>query len=170
MTKADSTYQNSKVQLPQGADRLSIDSDGYFDFFGTEVDGQSLLNQLGYAALVSSIGNSLGAGSGVLSVINLPNVGLVIFSLGDGASNASAWLCSGVKVGQRMVIITAGVGSTGSVMISTSGVTINGGRVSRIGIRNSADSIGMVQLLGIGDEQWAVISTVGVGVTLHDGA
>lgn len=170
MTKADSTYQNTKVQLPQGADRLSVDSDGYFDFFGTTVDGQSLKNQLAFAPLVSSIGNSLGAGSGVLSKINLPNVGLIILSVGDGASNASAWLCSGVKLGQRLVIMTAGIGSTGSIMISTSGVTINGGKVSRIGVRNSADSIAMVTLLGIGDEQWAVTSVVGAGITLHDGA
>lgn len=170
MTKADSTYQNTKVQLPQGADRLSIDSDGYIDFFGYTADGQSLKNQLYFTALVSSIGNSLGAGSGVLSVVNLPNVGFIMLSLGDGASNASAWLCSGVKLGQRMIIMTAGVGSTGSVFISTSGVTINGGRVSNIRVRNSADSIAMIELVGIGDEQWAVVSTVGAGITLTDGA
>lgn len=170
MTKADSTYQNTKVQLPLGADRLSIDSDGYFDFFGTTVDGQSLKNQLAYACLPSIIANSAGAGSGVLSIINLPNVGLIVLSIGDGASNASAWLCSGVKAGMRMIIITRGIGSTGSVMISTSGVTINDGRVSRIGVRNSVDSLAMIELVGIGDEQWAVVATVGAGITLHDGA
>ena len=172
MTKRDNTFQNTKVHLVPGGDGFSIDSDGYLDFFGTQVNGQALYNQLGYAARASVIMNSAGAGSGVLSVINLPNVGVLVFSIGDGASNASAWLCSGVKIGQRMLIITGGVGvgSTGSIMISTSGVTINGGRVSRIGIRNSADSIAMIQLVGIGDEAWAIVSTVGAGVTLHDGA
>lgn len=168
MTKADSTYQNSKVQLPLGADRLSIDSDGYFDFFGTTVSGQDLKNQLAFACLPSIIANSAGAGSGVLSVINLPNVGLIIFSMGDACSNASAWLCSGVKAGQRMIILMRGVGSTGSVKISTSGVTINDTRCSNISIRNSVDSMAVIELIGIDDEKWAVVSTLG-GVTLADG-
>jgi hypothetical protein len=164
MTKADDTYQNSKVQLPQGADRLSIDSDGYFDFFGTTVDGQSLKNILAYPCTASIIANT----GGVLSVVNLPHVGTIILSIADAASNASAWLCSGVKAGQRLVIITRGIGSTGSVIISTSGVTINDTRVSNISIRNSVDSMAIIELVGIGDEKWAVVSTVG-GVTLADG-
>jgi hypothetical protein len=165
MTKADSTYQNTKVQLPQGADRLRIDSDGYFDFFGYTVTGDQLKALLYNAVAVSVIANS----AGVLSTINLPNAGVIIFSMADAASNASAWLTSGVQAGQRMVITFRGVGSTGSVKISTSGVTINDGRCSNISIRNSADSNAVIELVGIGDEKWAVVSTVG-GVTLADGA
>lgn len=166
MSKADSTYQNTKVQLPQGADRLSIDSDGYFDFYGDTVTGESLRAQLYNAANPVIIANS----AGVLSTINLPiSAGIIILSIADAASNASAWLTSGVVAGQRLVIVTRGIGSTGSVKISTSGVTINNGRVSNIVIHNSADSAACVELLGVADEEWAVISTSG-DVTLTDGA
>lgn len=167
MTKADNTYQNTKVQLPQGADRLSIDSDGYFDFYGDTVSGEEAKGLLYNAVNPVVIANSAGA----LSVINLPiSAGIIIFSIADAASNASAWLCSGVKAGMRLVLVTRGIGSTGSILISTSGVTINGGRVSNIRLRNSADSVGVVELLGIADEEWAVVSTVSTNVTLTDGA
>ena len=166
MSKSDDTYQNTKVQIPQGADRLSIDSDGYFDFYGDTVTGEEAKGVLYNAVNPVVIANT----AGVLSVTNLPiSTGIIIFSIADAASNASAWLTSGVKAGMRLIMITRGIGSTGSIIVSTSGVTINDGRVSNIVIHNSADSAATVELLGVADEEWAVVSTSG-DVTLSDGA
>ena len=165
MSKADNTYQNTKVQIPQGADRLSIDSDAYLDFYGDTVTGEEAKGVIYNAVNPVVIANSAGA----LSVINLPiSVGIIIFSIADAASNASAWLTSGVKAGMRLLMVTRGIGSTGSVFVSTSGVTINDERVSSISIHNSADSAAAVELVGIADEEWAVVSTSG-DVTLNDG-
>ena len=166
MSKSDDTYQNTKVQIPQGADRISIDNDGILDFYSDEVTGEEAHRQLYRGVNSVVIANS----AGVLSTINLPiSAGIIIFSIADAASNASAWLTSGVKAGMRLFIITRGIGSTGSIIISTSGVTINDGRVSNIVVHNSADSAASLELLGIADEEWAVVSTSG-DVTLSDGA
>ena len=166
MSKADDTYQNTKVQIPQGADRLSIDSDAFLDFYGDTVTGEEAKGVIYNAVNPVVIANS----AGVLSVINLPiSAGIIILSIADAASNASAWLTSGVKAGMRLFVVTRGIGSTGSVIISTSGVTINDGRVSNIVVHNSADSAASFELIGVADEEWAVASTSG-DVTLSDGA
>lgn len=166
MAKRDSNYSNTKVGIPQGADRLDVDSDGYLDFYGDAVTGEEAKGVIYNAVNTVIIANT----AGVLSVTNLPiSVGIIMFSIADAASNASAWLTSGVKAGMRLMLITRGVGSTGSIIISTSGVTINDGRVSNFAMRNSADSAAAVELLGIADEEWAVVSTSG-DVTLADGA
>jgi len=166
MAKSDDTYQNSKVQIPQGADKISFDDDAVLDFYSDEITGEEAHRQLYRGITTAVIANSAGA----LSVINLPiSAGIIIFSIADAASNASAWLTSGVKAGMRLFVVTRGVGSTGSIIISTSGVTINGGRVSNIVVHNSADSAASFELLGVADEEWAVVSTSG-DVTLSDGA
>ena len=169
MAKADSTYQNTKVQIPQGADRLSIDSDGLFDFFGSTITGQILFNVLYSRSIRQVILNS----AGVLSTVNLPaDTGYVIFSIADAASNASAWLTSGAKQGQRMTLMTRGAGSTGSVRISTSGVTIKGllsGDVSTISLHTSAGSHAMVELVCFTDGEWAVVDFRG-NLTLNASA
>lgn len=166
MTKRDSNYSNTKIGIPQDADRLDIDSDAYLDFYGDTVTGEEAKGVIYNAVNPVVIANT----AGVLSVTNLPiSVGIIIFSIADAASNASAWLTSGVKAGMRLLMITRGVGSTGSIIVSTSGVTINDGRVSNIVIHNSADSAATVELIGVADEEWAVASTSG-DVTLSDGA
>ena len=166
MTKRDDTYQNAKINLPQDADRLDIDSDGYLDFYGDAVTGEQAKGIIYNAVNPVVIANT----AGVLSVTNLPiSAGIIIFSIADAASNASAWLTSGVKAGMRLFVVTRGIGSTGSIIISTSGVTINDERVSNIVVHNSADSAASFELLGVADEEWAVVSTSG-DVTLSDGA
>lgn len=166
MTKRDSTYQNAGINIPQGADRIDIDSDAYLDFYGDAVTGEEAKGVIYNAVNTVVIANS----AGVLSVINLPvSAGIIIFSIADAASNASAWLTSGVKAGMRLLMVTRGVGSTGSIIVSTSGVSINDGRVSNIAIHNSADSAAAIELVGVADEEWAVVSTLG-DVTLADGA
>jgi len=166
MAKSDNTYQNTKVQIPQGAEKISFDSDAELDFYSDSITGEQARDILYRATNTAIIANT----AGVLSVINLPiSAGTIVFSIADAASNASAWFTSGVKAGMRLFLVTRGVGSTGSIIISTSGVTINDGRVSNIAMRNSADSAASVELRGIADEEWAVVSTSG-DVTLADGA
>lgn len=157
MAKSDNTYQNTKVQIPQGADRISIDSDGLFDFFGNQITGQIMANLLYNRSRSQIIINS----AGVLSTVNLPSdVGLIVFSIADAASNASAWLCSGAKQGQRVILMTRGRGSAGSVKISPSGVTIIGllsGNLSSFNLRCSNASQALVELMCVSDETWAVM-------------
>ena len=42
MAKSDNTYQNTKVQIPQGADRISFDDDALFDFYGDTITGEQV--------------------------------------------------------------------------------------------------------------------------------
>ena len=156
MSKTDNTYQNSKIQLPRGADTLDVDSDGKFSFFGNEVTGETLNALLYVAAQNQVIANS----AGVLSTVNIPaNTRLVVFSLADAASNASAWLTSQVKKGQRMTLVTR-AGLVASVFISMSGVTLIGtfsGALSSISLQCSAVSQAYLDLLATADDTWSII-------------
>ena len=156
MSKADNTFQNSKVQLPQGADTLSIDSDGKFSFFGNEVTGENL-NAILYGAMQNAV---IANSAGVLSVLNIPaNTRLVIFSMTDAASNASAWLTSQVKKGQQLTLVTR-TGLVASVFISMSGVTLIGtysGSLSSISLQCSAASQAYLHLLATADDTWSII-------------
>lgn len=169
MSKSDSTYQNTKVQIPQGADRISIDSDGMFDFYGSTVNGEDARHQLYVKTQVTTIINS----AGVLSTVNLPNdAGIIILSVADAASNASAWLTSGPIAGQEKVLIGRGAGSAYSILVSTSGITIIGllsGDVSSIILHGSNASQPMVRMLCTSDGEWSVIDTLG-DVTLQASA
>ncbi len=158
--KKDATFQNSKVQIPQGADRLSIDSDGYFDFFSTEVSG-SLLKKLLYdnhqqqVILTSSL---------VMSTVNLPQNGVVFLNISVSVVNASMWIpeCS---VGDELTVVLLNypLNSLNSVYISTSGCTIVGmeySGVSQIGLNTSVASVGtqpVVRLKCFTDGAWTVI-------------
>ena len=170
MTKKDDTYQNSKVSLIQDADTLTFDSDGIMDFFGSEITGENLKAML-YAKLqYQVIANSAGAGSGVLSTLVVPSyIGLVIYSIGDAASNASGTL-PGCLAGQEMILITRGAGSTGSIRLSVpTGVSVYGlmsNTLSVIALNNSAGSQAYVHLKAIADDTWAVTNINYLTVTL----
>lgn len=174
MTKVDDTYQNSKVYMPQGADKLAIDSDGSFDFYGDSLSGTQLKSLLYSPTQFSVIANS----AGVLSVINLPSEGYIFFSIADAASNASAWFTSLTgQPGQVLYLVMRGVGSTGSVYISTSGVSIVGtisGDLSSISIQNSGiyrvgastgvallSGFGYLKLLCTASDEWSVLEKAG---------
>lgn len=161
MTKADSTYQNTKVHLPQGGGTLSVDSDGKFSFFGTEVTGQQLYNLL-YSPLQNTI---IVNTTSVLSVVNLPaNNGTIIFSIAVSADDASAWLTSGAKEGQELIMMTRGACSTASVFISMSGVSVIGfisGDVSSISMHCSAASQAFIRLRCLDDDCWSVMELSG---------
>ncbi len=157
MAKADSTYQNTRVQIPQGGDRISIDDDGLFDFFGNTVTGDAakkVLRDNPACVVVTTAG-------AILSSPNLPQNGLVILQLSVGCSNASAWLpaCS---VGDKLRIVLRNylLESLLSVRISTSGCTIVGltlSGVSRIGLHTSADSAGWIDLACVTAGVWSVV-------------
>lgn len=173
MSKGDNTYQNSKVGQRQGAEAFFIDSDGNFEFFGTNITGQEMYDRLVQVSTqlnATVIANSAGAGSGVLSTTYVPSQhGLVIYSIGDGASNASAWITSCLQ-GQRLILMTRGIGSTGSIKFSMlTGVSVIGlysGALSTIDIGNSANSVGYVELVATADDTWAVVDFRG-NVTLN---
>jgi len=157
MSKNDSTYQNTKVQIPQGADRLSIDSDGYLDFFGTTVTGD-ILKKLLSSNQAQTI---IRASNTVLSVSNLPQNGLVFLRVSETGSNISAWLpaCS---VGDELTVAIQNflVESVISVFISTSLCSIVGlefSDVSNIGLHTSAGSDGILKLKCFTDSEWTVI-------------
>lgn len=161
MTKRDDTYQNSKVHLPQGADRISFDSDGYMDFFGeAEVTG-SLLKKMLYdnhqaqTILTSAL---------VMSTVNLPANGFVFLNLSVSVVNASMWLPS-CEVGDELVVAIKAyaLNSLNSVFISTSGCTVVGlvySGVSHIDLQTSVASVGnktIMRLKCFTDGEWTVI-------------
>jgi hypothetical protein len=157
MSKSDSTYQNTKVQLPQGADKLSIDSDGYLDFFGTTVTGDTLKKLLSSNQAQTIVR----ASNTVLSSPNLPQNGFVFLRLSETGSNLSAWLpaCS---AGDELVIAIQNflVESVLSVKISTSACSIVGlqfSDVSNIGLHTSNGSAGILKLKCFTDDEWTVV-------------
>lgn len=160
MAEINSTYQ-PKVGMEQGGDLLYVKADGNFKFFDSDVTGEQLKSLLYTQLQYTTIANS----AGVLSVVNLPSQhGIVFLSVADAASNASAWLPS-CKTGQILTIVGRGVGSVGSVLISTlTGVTIVGlsvGDVSSIRFNYSAASAPFVRLVATADDEWSVVETKG---------
>ena len=156
MAGQDGTYPNSKVGLEQGSIRFFIDADGYFNVAGSDLTGAQLKSMLYDNLTPTVIANS----AGVLSTINLPAAGIVVFSIADAASNASAWLTSGASIGQTLTLYMRGVGSTGSIYISMSGVTLIGktsGELSSISLQNSAASAAYVKLVATADGTWSIM-------------
>lgn len=162
MTKANDTYQNSKVTLLQGGDALSIDSDGYLDFFSTQVAGDVLkkilyTNHIKYSVLTSATAG----GAAQLSTVNL-RCGYNFLSPSVGASDASAWLPSCTIGDEIVVVIRQGVEieSVISIFISTSGCSIAGGvftDLSSISLHTSQLSSGWIKFKCFVDDEWAVI-------------
>jgi len=167
MTKRDNTYQNARINLIQGGQILSIDDNGWFDFYGDSITGQQMKGTLHAAAKVSVIGQ--GAGSTVFSQTNIPNSAkYIIFSMTSNLATGSAWLCSGPIIGQEMYIrIARGSCASGMVLISTSGVSIiglMGSVLSIIRLYNSAASCGACHLICKQDGEWAVAAVYSHGV------
>ena len=145
-----------------------FDAQAGFDFYlagdTSATYSANLLRNLTLPQLQQSIiANSNGAGSGVLSVTIFPsNVGLIILSMGSGASNASAQLHS-AKQGQLLTIMTRGTASTASVWISVSvlgGAVLGhsyGSALSSISIQNSASQFPILVIYGSEDDVWSVI-------------
>lgn len=159
MSKADSTYQNTKVQIPQGADRISFDSDAYLNFYGDTITGEQARTFL----YTNQLYQVIAASAGKLSVVNLPSGGTVIVSGSIGCSNMSAWLTSclaGARL--RVVFRRNGMGdeSLGSVYISLSGVSLvglSGQDLSSISLQNSQGSAGYILFYAESDNEWAVV-------------
>lgn len=166
MSEADSTYQ-PKVGLEQDADKLYVREDGYMKFFDQDLSGAQLKYMLWSKTYQTTIANSAGAGSGVLSTINLPSCGVVIISAADACSNASAWFTStSATVGAEMFIITRGAGVAVSVFISTSGVSIVGlgsTDLSSVILHMSATTVSnaFVHLLCTDTDEWSIVDLRG---------
>ena len=158
MAGPNNDQPNSKVGTTQDADRIWIDSDGFFAPNNTDLTGQQVYDELYLRTQNQIIINSAGA----LSVINLPSdVGYLKLSITAAASNASAWLTSGhARVGNEIIIQVGGDASVGSVFISTSGVSIVGIKfvdLSSISLLQSATSDGKVVLRSYTDDEWTIV-------------
>lgn len=160
MSKSDSTYQNSKVTIPQGSDRISFDSDGYMEFYdGNTITGE----QLRTFQYTNKLNQIIAASGGAISVVNLPSGGTVFLSLSNGCSNASAWLTSCVAGAELYVVIRRnGIGgeSVGSVFISLSGVSLVGltaQDLSSISLHNSSGSAGYIKFVCLSNNEWSVL-------------
>ena len=162
MTKRDDTYQNAKVTLPQGADRLSIDSDGMLDFYGSTVTG-ALLKKFCYTNQIkySVQGSATGAGAAQLSTVNL-RPGFNYLSPSIGASNASAWLPSCTIGDEIFVALRHGplLESVLSVLIQLSGCSLVGQifRVcSAVTLHTSNLSAGWIRFRCFVDNEWSIV-------------
>ena len=162
MTKRDDTYQNAKVTLPQGADRLSIDSDGMLDFYGTTVTG-ALLKKFCYTNQIkySVQGSATGAGAAQLSTVNL-RPGFNYLSPSVGASNASAWLPSCTIGDEITVVLRHGplLESVLCVFIGLSGCSLVGGvfrDCSAVSIHTSQASHGWIRFRCFADNEWSIV-------------
>lgn len=164
---SDNTYQTD-IAIKQGG--------GSFLFFGDEIsasDAQKTFNLGILKADVQTIANSAGAGSGVLSTVTVPNVGIVVYSLAAAASNASA-LIGSCLVGDEKLIIFKTTGAAASVIFSTATASIfiygGGGQLSSITAHGSAASNPVIRLTAIDTDTWAVTDVLGATVTLRKNA
>lgn len=178
MAEISSTYQE-KVGMEQGGDRFYMKEDGEMKFFDTDFTGGQLKGFANPAFTKTIIINSAGvlsANGGSAPPVLPSNGGLIILSIADAASNASARLASG-KVGEVLTIITRGGGSAGSVLILVSGATsgisgvaVNGlmsGALSSIIIHNSAASQAYIKLQCMDAGTWEVVDINYLNVTLQ---
>lgn len=177
MAEISNTYQE-KVGLEQGGDRFYMKEDGEFKFYDTDFTGGNLRNFLKALYTKTIIINSAGvvsANGGSAPPVLPSNHGLIILSVGEAASNASARLASG-KVGEVLTIITRGRGSTASVKIMLSGgggfsgvsvVGIMGSVLSSIDMNTSAASQGYVKLQCFTAGTWEVVDLNYTAVTLN---
>ncbi len=164
MTKRDSTYQNNKVTMPQNADTLSFDSDGYMDFFGYAMTGQQLYKRLYKSLKVLKIGQ--GATSDVFSTINMPSAyRYIILSMTSNLVQGSFWLTSSPSVGDEVyLLLRSGSVASGSVVVSASGVSIVGQlgtAITLFHLMNSSNSAAMAHLVCLSDGEWSIVDTKG---------
>jgi hypothetical protein len=163
MAKGDNTYQNTKVQLPQGGDRLSIDDDGFFDLFGNTVTGLQIKNALYDRLAVSKI--ATGAVSTALSVLNQPkNTKYIIISMTSTCISALFWLTSCIAGEEAHIIVRSGSTASGAVYLSTSGCSLVGWRgnaLSGLTLNNSVASTPAIHLVCFTTGEWSVVGIRG---------
>ena len=162
MSETNATYQ-PKVGIEQDADKVYIREDGYMKFFDQDLTGAQLKYLIWSKAYQTTIINS----AGVLSTLNLPSVGVVLFSIADAASNASAWLTStSAIVGTEMMLLMRGAGVAASIFVSLSGVNLVGlgsGALSSLRLHMSATTISnaYVKLLCTAADTWSIMDKRG---------
>jgi hypothetical protein len=168
----DGTYQ-TKVSLERGGDRIQIDEAGYAYFKDTDVSGEQLKHinvpQVNQAIMINSAG-VLSAQEATYPPILPSQYGMIVLSMADAASNASARLPS-AQQGNDLVIALRGGGSTCSVVIycegHTSGLTgasvigYTSGAISNISMRGSAASNPILRLHAFSDGTWSVVDSAG---------
>ena len=171
MTKRDNTYQNARVTLPQGGTMISFDSDAIFDFYAdNQLTGTEVNNFFkGIEAGTKAVTYGQSTDSTKFSVINIPNTAkYVFFSMTSNLAQGSAWLTSGCLAGQEMwLAVHRGSVASGMVLVSTSGVTINGlhgSSISIIRLYNSVASTGAVHLVCTTDGAWTIVESVSLAV------
>jgi hypothetical protein len=181
MAEISDTYQE-KVGIERGGDRFYMKSDGEFKFYDTDFTGAQLRNinksALNKTIFINSAG-LLSANGGSAPPVLPSDHGLIILSIADAASNASARLGS-AKVGEILTIITRGGGSTGSVKILLSGATdgfsgvsvfgLTSGGLSSIDMNNSATSQAYIKLQCFTEGTWEVVDVNYLCVTMNAGA
>jgi len=182
MSNYDS-YQ-SNVGVAQDANKFFIKNSGFLDVeaggtitlaagakitvSGNELTASTLDAMIYRQTLVQVITNSLG----VLSVITIPAIGTVFYSLGSEASNASATLGDPV-LGEEKLIMMLALESVGSIWITPStgvsvlGILTSGGDISSISIRHSTVSQAFIKLKGISSTCWAVVDQSAGNITLN---
>ncbi len=197
MSDQDITYQTDVYHVRPGDDyligsdgtltfwsnaELMGNSVGYmscddgFEFFLNDrtISAARMLNFLVGRPRWSIIaGNGAAIGDSVISAMGgsdppiLPSMtGYIVLSMDDGQSNASARMAS-AHIGEELVIMLRGIGSTGSIIIyfsgnaaGLSGVAVIGqseDALSRIHLQNSNTSFAFVRFAGVADGTWAVI-------------
>lgn len=152
----------TKVGIEQGAERIFIDDDGYFNVDGVDVTGNQLRNAL-YAPM--QILRPTMANTQSLTEKNLTSgIGVVIFSTTSNWTNISFWVTSCVAGMEVFLLMRPGsaTGQSGKIWISGSGCSImspHGADISGFFMRNSSNSQAMVRLRCFEDDEWCVIET-----------
>jgi hypothetical protein len=163
MAGRDGTYPNSRVGIEQGADRIFIDTDGFFNCDGVDLTGeqirQMMHDNLNYSIITA------GAISTSLATKNLlSTVKTVIFSMTSNLTSASFWLNS-VTAGRTLFMkVWQKSCASGHIEISTSGCSIvnrSGSAISGFMLLASAGSNTFVKLQCFTDNEWCVIEAGG---------
>ena len=154
-----------------------LQSGGFFDIqggasarvvgSGTAVTASQMRDLLWRQTQLSIIQGSTGAGSGVLSVINLPSCGHVFISMSGACSKASAWLTSmnGI-VGQMLMVKLRGSASTAQLSLFMSGCSVEGttsGFLSCILLITSDVSQAHITFVCTAEDEWSILDKSDIG-------
>lgn len=172
MAEISATYQND-VGFAQGGQQMYIRDTATFKFYNTDFTGEQLRDFLqttfnGEQIIVNSADGVLSQIGGSSPPVIASGYGFIVFSITDSASNASMRMFSG-RVGQEVILVTRGGGSTGSVKIFFSGADAadtlsgviclgtQGAALSCIDLNNSANSQAYIRLRCFTAGTWCIL-------------
>jgi len=166
MAGVDETYQVG-IGIEQGAQKLFVGEEAELKFFDEEFSGKRLKHMI---MSMGTLTNYISETSVLAASVFSPEYGYAMLSLAAGCSKASIKLPS-AQVGARLVINLQNVesGAAISILAASAGgnaslTGIDGTDLSALAV-DASNKDGIVTLVAIDEDSWAVVENAGGVVT-----